>query len=84
MFSTEIPFMNWKIGLLDPSRHDFHLNFFNTHCICTGYTDNKENQIFHILENSEWSSCKVMTNGLFIYGEIFAHFLIYLEARPHI
>jgi hypothetical protein len=42
----ETPFINWKIGQLDPSRHDSHLNFFNTHCICTGYTDNKENQIF--------------------------------------
>jgi hypothetical protein len=25
-----------------------------------------------------------MTNGLLIYGEIFGHFLIYLEALPHI
>ncbi len=25
-----------------------------------------------------------MTNGLLIYGEIFAHFLIYQEALPHI
>jgi hypothetical protein len=25
-----------------------------------------------------------MTNGLLIYGEIFAHFLIYKEALPHI
>jgi hypothetical protein len=24
-----------------------------------------------------------MTNGLLIYGEIFAHFLIYWEALPH-
>jgi hypothetical protein len=34
----------------------------------------------------EWSSCKVIYdyNGLLIYGEIFAHFLIYYEALPHI
>jgi hypothetical protein len=25
-----------------------------------------------------------MTNGLLLYGEIFAHFLIYQEALPHI
>jgi hypothetical protein len=25
-----------------------------------------------------------MTNGLLIYGEIFAHFLIHYEALPHI
>jgi hypothetical protein len=25
-----------------------------------------------------------MTNGLLIYGEIFAHLLIYLKALPHI
>jgi hypothetical protein len=28
--------------------------------------------------------CKVMTNVLLIYGEKFAHFLIYYEALPHI
>ncbi len=42
-------------------------------------TDKKENQIFLI--NKELQSGAVeksyMTNGLLIYGEIFAHFLIY-------
>ncbi len=45
------------------------------------YTDKKRKSNFpHIYGNSEWSSCKVIqyiTNGLLIYGEIFAHFLIY-------
>ncbi len=78
--------MNWKIGLLDPSCDDFHLNFFNTHCICTGYTDNKENQIFHIYKEIQNGAVgkSYMTNDLFIFGEIFAHFLMYLEALPNI
>jgi hypothetical protein len=43
------------------------------------YTDKKENQIF--LKYKEIQNGAVatsfMTNGLLIYGEIFAHFLIY-------
>jgi hypothetical protein len=43
------------------------------------FTDKKENQIFLI--NKEIQSGAFakpyMTNGLLIYGEIFAHFLIY-------
>ncbi len=43
------------------------------------YTDKKENKIF--LTYKEIQSGAVaksyMTNGLLIYGEIFAHFLIY-------
>jgi hypothetical protein len=50
------------------------------------YTDKKENQIF--LTYKEIQSGAVaksyMTNGLLIYGEIFAHFSIYEEALPHI
>ncbi len=38
-----------------------------------GYTDKKENQIFLIYI---WKFNSYMTNGLLIYGEIFAHFLI--------
>jgi hypothetical protein len=53
------------------------------------YTDKKENQIFliykEILNGAVAKS--YMTNGLLnkilIYGEIFAHFLIYQEALPH-
>jgi hypothetical protein len=45
------------------------------------YTDKKENQIFLILVYKEIQNGSVaksyMTNGLLIYGEIFAHFLIY-------
>jgi hypothetical protein len=43
----------------------------------------KENQIFLIykeIQNGELQSPIYMTNGLLIYGEIFAHFHIYLEA----
>ncbi len=50
------------------------------------YTNKKENKIF--LTYKEIQSGAVaksyMTNGLLIYGEIFAHFLIYEEALPHI
>ncbi len=50
------------------------------------YTYKKENQIF--LTYKEIQSGAVaksyMTNGLLIYGELFAHFLIYWEALPHI
>ncbi len=45
------------------------------------YTEKKENQIFIILYIRKFNS---MTNGLLIYGEIFANFLIYQEALPHI
>jgi len=52
----------------------------------TRYTDKKENQIFliyrEILNGADAKS--YMTNGLPIYGDIFAHFLIYWEALPHI
>jgi hypothetical protein len=40
-------------------------------------TDKKENKFPHKYGNSEGSDAKSsMTNGLLIYGEIFAHFLI--------
>jgi hypothetical protein len=50
-----------------------------TFCKCAHHTDIKENQIFLI--NKEIQNGAVaksyMTNGLLMYGEIFAHFLIY-------
>jgi hypothetical protein len=44
-----------------------------------GYTDKKENQIFLIYKEIQNGAVakSYMTNGLLIYGEIFAHFLIY-------
>ncbi len=50
------------------------------------YTDKEENQIFLIYKEIKGGAVakSYMTNGLLIYGEIFAHFLIYLEALPHI
>ncbi len=47
-------------------------------------TDEKENQIFPIYkEIQEGAVAKsYMTNGLLIYGEIFAHFLIYVLGSP--
>jgi hypothetical protein len=48
----------------------------------------KENQIFLIYKEIQSGavakSYTGMTNGLLIYGEIFAHFPIYEEAIPHI
>jgi hypothetical protein len=43
------------------------------------FTDKKENQIFLIhMEIQNGAVAKpYMTNGILIYGEIFAHFLIY-------
>ncbi len=43
------------------------------------YTDKKENQIFLIykeIQNGAVAKSN-MTSGLLIYGEIFAHFLVY-------
>jgi hypothetical protein len=50
------------------------------------HTDKKENQIFLIFKEIQNGAVakSYMTNGLLIYGEIFAHFLIYEEALPHI
>ncbi len=43
------------------------------------YTDKKENQIFLTYKEIQNGAVakSYMTNGLLIYGEIFAHFLIY-------
>jgi hypothetical protein len=43
------------------------------------YTDKKENKIFLIYKEiqNRVVAKSDMTNGLLIYGEIFAHFLIY-------
>ena len=45
----------------------------------TPFTDRKENQIFLIYKKIQGGAVakSYMTNGLLIYGEIFAHFLIY-------
>jgi hypothetical protein len=42
-------------------------------------TDKKENQIFLLYEEIQNGAVvkSYMTNGLLIYGEMFAHFLIY-------
>ncbi len=46
----------------------------------------KEDQIYLIYKEIQNGAVakSYMTNGLLIYGEIFAHFLIFWEARPHI
>jgi hypothetical protein len=46
----------------------------------------KENQIFLIYKEIQKGAVakSFMTYGLLIYGEIFAHFLIYKETLPHI
>jgi hypothetical protein len=51
-----------------------------------GQTDKKENQIFLIYKEIQNVAVakSYMTNGLHIYGEIFAHLLIYYEALPRI
>ncbi len=43
------------------------------------YTDKKENQIFPIYKKIQNGAAakSYMVKGLLIYGEIFAHFLIY-------
>jgi hypothetical protein len=43
------------------------------------YTDKKENKIFLLYKDIQYGAVakSYMTNGLLIYGEIFAHFLIY-------
>ncbi len=47
-----------------------------------GHTEKKEHQIFLLYK--EIQNGAYMTNGLLIYGEIFAHFFIYWKALPHI
>jgi hypothetical protein len=49
-------------------------------------SDKKENKIFLIYKETQNGAVAkaYMTNGLHIYAEIFAHFLIYQEALPHI
>ncbi len=50
------------------------------------YIDKKENQIFLIYKEIQIGAVakSYLTNGLLIYGKIFAHFLIYYEVLPHI
>jgi hypothetical protein len=47
--------------------------------VAGSYTDKKENKIFLIYKEIQNGAAakSYMTNGLLIYGEIFAHFLIY-------
>jgi hypothetical protein len=47
--------------------------------VVRGYTDKKENQIFLMYKKIQKGAVakSYITNGLLIYGEIFAHFLIY-------
>ncbi len=51
-----------------------------------GHTDKKEKKIFLIYKEIQNGAVAKsdMTNGLLIYGEIFAHVLIFNEALPHI
>jgi hypothetical protein len=48
---------------------------------CGEHTDEKENQIFLIYKDIQNGAVakSYMTNGLLIYGEIFAHILIYIR-----
>jgi hypothetical protein len=53
-------------------------------CVCSLYTDKKQNKIFLIYKEIKRDHVKLyMTNGPLIYGEKFAPFLIYLKAFPH-
>ncbi len=45
------------------------------------HTDKKDNQIF-LINKEIHSGAVAKSNGLLIYGEIFAHFLICKEALP--
>jgi hypothetical protein len=47
-------------------------------------SDKKENQIFLIYKEIQNGAVAKSYMGLLIYGEIFAHFLIYYEALPQI
>ncbi len=62
--------IQWYHSHADPIWPD---GFFNS------YTDKKENQIFLIYKKIQSGAVakSYMTDGLLIYGEIFAHFLIY-------
>ncbi len=51
----------------------------------TLHTGKKENKIFLICKEIQNGAVakSYMTNGLLIFGEIFAHFLIYEDALPN-
>ena len=52
--------------------------------LCPFYTDKKEKKIFLIYEEIQNGAVakSYMTNDLLIYGEIFAHFLMYSIRKP--
>jgi hypothetical protein len=62
--------------LLSPLKAVYILVLFHS---CPRCTDKKENQIFLIYKEIQRGAVakSYMTNGLLIYGEILAHFLIY-------
>ncbi len=74
-------------GVKDQERCSHDTSVMNSHdgsgWVMTGQlwpcTDKKENQIFLIYKEIQSGAVakSYMTNGLLIYGEIFAHFLIY-------
>ncbi len=55
------------------------IGFQTAFSLSSRYTDKKENQIFLIFREIQNGAVakSYMTNGPLIYGEIFAHFLIY-------
>jgi len=61
-----------------------HENYPKTSTGTLYCTDKKENQIFHLYKEiqNEAVAKSWMTNGLLIYGEIFAHFLIQYIRKP--
>jgi hypothetical protein len=58
---------------------DVYTKFMLVRVVRYLYTDKKENKIFLIYKEIQNGAVpkSYMTNGLLIYGEIFAHFLIY-------
>jgi hypothetical protein len=48
------------------------------------YTDKKENEIFPIYEEIQWSSFKVMRKSFLIYEEMRKYLTIYEEAASHV
>jgi hypothetical protein len=77
--------------VLTRSRHRYqrvltHIAICNLAMKYAGTLMKKENQIFLIYNEIQKGAVakSYMTYGLLIYGEIFAHFLIYKETLPHI
>jgi hypothetical protein len=75
--TTSCPVVWFWVGGV--KKDDIWVSVLKSCSTTTQHTDKKENQIFFIYKEIQNGAVakSYMTSGLLIYGEIFAHFLIY-------